>query len=719
MKFLVRRADTGYLDTDLWVPKSAVNVEGVRNALTFQTLEQQKMRLLTLYKETEHHILVPREFWKPKDFQFPVIDCRPRRFPSVHVTSRVQLDHKFVGDQLVPTGRRVQREAMDALLQSQGGILQLSCGGGKTVVALDYFARMGMPALIVVDTTQLVIQWQAEIESFLDVPGGVGLIQADVFDWKKSIVIATYHTLADRAALLSEEVRRWFGVVLWDECFPAGTLVDGRPIDTYSAGARVRSFNHLTGDVEVRQVLRTFVSRPRHLVRVHFHGGASCVVTAGHPFYTQRGYVEAGELQKHDTVATLPEERDFFTWVGVDRVEVLEPGRDGTFGGLCPDGLVYNLEVEGNNNYFVDNLLVHNCHHVAAPTFARSANLFYGRRFGLSATPHRDDGMQVVYEHHLGPVLYKNLDQELKPRFYFVWTGMELDVNDPKVQAAARDKNGELHIGKVAGVLGSWPARIQLVVDQIEQATAQKRKVLVLSKSVDALVNLLAAWNKRPSLFTDIAFPTAQDVGERTPPQELTKEEHVKVQKQLFMLDGSIASLRQSPQTAKTATKLQMELSRQVTLQLMMDAHRVFKKCEVLWNQLRSEYIEDLLAQPSTAGLMIHRIKPKLRAKMLREKQVTFAIMKYGREGLNEKSLDTCIVNEPISSRNTLQQLMGRLLREKAGKQEPVVVFLEDNIGPFIGMCKTLRRHLITWPADEGGPFSYTNIQTLPQGFTP
>jgi superfamily II DNA or RNA helicase len=95
---------------------------------------------------------------------------------------------------------------------------------------------------------------------------------------------------------------------------------------------------------------------------------------------------------------------------------------------------------------------------------------------------------------------------------------------------------------------------------------------------------------------------------------------------------------------------------------------------------------------------------------MLREKQVTFAIAKYGREGLNERSLDTIIVNEPLSSRNSLQQLMGRVLRDMEGKKEPVVVFLEDDIGPFIGMCKKLRQHLTEWPHDEGGPLEYENL---------
>jgi len=46
----------------------------------------------------------------------------------------------------------------------------------------------------------------------------------------------------------------------------------------------------------------------------------------------------------------------------VERVEILEQGGGSGFGEVCPDGYVYNFEVEGNNNYFANGVLVHNCH---------------------------------------------------------------------------------------------------------------------------------------------------------------------------------------------------------------------------------------------------------------------------------------------------------------------------------------------------------------------
>ena len=79
-------------------------------------------------------------------------------------------------------------------------------------------------------------------------------------------------------------------------------------------------------------------------------------------------------------------------WKRVDSVEVQKPTSDGTFGGLCADGIVYNIEVEGNHNYFANGFLVHNCHHYTSKTFSRILDRFPAPCVGLTATPARLDG---------------------------------------------------------------------------------------------------------------------------------------------------------------------------------------------------------------------------------------------------------------------------------------------------------------------------------------
>ena len=61
------------------------------------------------------------------------------------------------------------------------------------------------------------------------------------------VAVASVQTLGRRMAWLAE----WAAdVLIIDECFPAGTMIDGRAIETLSCGDVVRSFNHSTGLAE-------------------------------------------------------------------------------------------------------------------------------------------------------------------------------------------------------------------------------------------------------------------------------------------------------------------------------------------------------------------------------------------------------------------------------------------------------------------------------------
>ena len=551
----------GYIDANFWVPKTQVNVEGVKKALTFPIFRGKDREVveLPLYMEAEHHLVVPREFWKQGMFNFEVLDFRPRRYKKTNIVSRILLDHKRLDDgTLVPTGLTIQREALDAMLSVRGGTLQLRCGGGKTPVSLEGITRLQVPALIVMDNMQLVLQWQKAIEEFLYVPSGVGLVGDGVFDWEgRSIVLATYQTLAQKRSSLPEAFRRWFGVVIFEES-----------------------------------------------------------------------------------------------------------------------------------------------HHLDAPTFSRSADLVYGRRYGLSATPIREDGLHVIHEFHVGSVFYKYLKQELTPRIYFFWTGLELDMSDPETVANTHTDAGELHLSKLAVWFGRWPKRLDLVLKEVCRAQAEGRKILFLSNSVDELVNLLALYNGLTDLYTDIPEPDL--LPNEPPPLKLTKL-------QMAALLENKEAFRKKIPNATTAT--QEELRKKIeAIDLAIAQHETYKRTSKIMNKAQREYLAKLLAMPSDAGLMIHKVSPEERMRMLRANSITFAIMKYGREGLDDKAIDTVMLSSPISKEGGIQQSMGRALRFMEGKKVPIYMVFEDNIFPIMSMCKKMRKHLRNWPVSDGGPYEYEYV---------
>ncbi len=93
------------------------------------------------------------------------------------------------------------------------------------------------------------------------------------------------------------------------------------------------------------------------------------------------------------------EERQSIKWVGVDSITFQKQTSDGTFGGLCPDGYVYNLEVEDVHTYIANGCVVHNCHHLSAETFRKTANACSNAiiRVGVSATPFKDDIVEIQH----------------------------------------------------------------------------------------------------------------------------------------------------------------------------------------------------------------------------------------------------------------------------------------------------------------------------------
>ena len=361
-----------------------------------------------------------------------------------------------------------------------------------------------------------------------------------------------------------------FGGVVGDECFPAGTIIDGRPIEMLRAGDCVTTYDEENGLFASRRVRSTVRNVPRCMVRVRLTDGRSIACTAGHPFLTPQGWQPAlalsgsavlsmephatnhhgfslremhkafpnlgakspryaqrqndqsllermssrieepesqgrnaeksgavldsyedeqsdvrstGEREGSDhsplgrlettnagwqrkattnTTATSslptgleygntsgdetkagvrlpnllqdrhrqrefedrnrsgweitsvldpkdagPKERIATHYARVDHVEVLQPGSDGTFGGVCPDGYVYNFEVEDFHTYVVNGCVVHNCHGAACIQDTRILqslhNAYY--RYGFSATTTgRSDKRDEDIVSHFAPI---------------------------------------------------------------------------------------------------------------------------------------------------------------------------------------------------------------------------------------------------------------------------------------------------------------------------
>jgi len=201
------------------------------------------------------------------------------------------------------TLRDYQSQAVEGIRQSyrsqkKAPLLVLPTGGGKTVV-FTYIASntstRGKRVLILVHRVELLRQTSRALAKF-----GVdhGLINPNFTpDIRSKVQVASVQTLVRRLDRYTKAFTP--DLIVVDECFPKGTLVDGKPIETLRPGDAVQSFNHDTGQIENRQVEKLHVRNyDAPWYRIRLSNGSEVVCTENHPFYVVgKGYVKAKDLQ--------------------------------------------------------------------------------------------------------------------------------------------------------------------------------------------------------------------------------------------------------------------------------------------------------------------------------------------------------------------------------------------------------------------------------------
>jgi superfamily II DNA or RNA helicase len=147
------------------------------------------------------------------------IDDRRRRLPPVAFSFSGRL-------------KGFQQTAVDAMLAKDFGTLSAPTGSGKTVMALDLIAHRRQPALIVVHTRELAMQWIRRVEAFLGIAAAqVGLIGAG----KKTIGQAVTVALVQSLCKCADEVSLHIGYLLVDECHRTPSRTFSEAVNRFDA----------------------------------------------------------------------------------------------------------------------------------------------------------------------------------------------------------------------------------------------------------------------------------------------------------------------------------------------------------------------------------------------------------------------------------------------------------------------------------------------------
>jgi superfamily II DNA or RNA helicase len=101
----------------------------------------------------------------------------------------------------------------------KGGIIKLTCGGGKTILAIAIACMLGLKTLVLVHKEFLLDQWKEKIEKFTNAT--VGIIRQKLFQTDYDIVIGMIHSIS--AINYDQNVLNEFGLVILDEVHHLGS----------------------------------------------------------------------------------------------------------------------------------------------------------------------------------------------------------------------------------------------------------------------------------------------------------------------------------------------------------------------------------------------------------------------------------------------------------------------------------------------------------------
>lgn len=133
-----------------------------------------------------------------------------------------------------------QEPQVQAIFDHGQGIIKSPAGSGKTVSTLATIQALKVKALVIVNTKDILWQWQERIHGFWHEDVHIGQVGDGIFDISETITIATAQTIHSRYDDLVEAgFFDEFGFVCLDECHHATAETFNRIIDSFSARYRI------------------------------------------------------------------------------------------------------------------------------------------------------------------------------------------------------------------------------------------------------------------------------------------------------------------------------------------------------------------------------------------------------------------------------------------------------------------------------------------------
>ena len=391
-------------------------------AFKVEIFGQQEIRYRHLYnrktKKTYAGLMTDViRFLKECNLSYQVIDKR--------IKPKSDADYELVKEiDGVPLQiRPYQKDIIDRCQERE--TIQAATGAGKTFIMAGLIAKYKVtPICVFADKISLCTQLRSEFEKFLG--RKIGFIGDGIYEPSDITVMSIQSA--------DEELCKNAKMILIDECLPANTLVRMSDGTVEKIGdlvknhikANVITYNTVTHTLEDCKIIahseKHIGERKLYAIKIRTKDrDFNLTCTHNHKIWIEdsQQYLRA-ELLKKGQHVVLYDNLDIITGEVLSATCIFSKLE-----------YVYDITVEKNHNFFANDVLVSNCHHVAADTCLKVAckctEAYY--RIGVSATPWRDSHDDMLIEAVLNKRKPENnvtaskliqLGYLVKPTIYFV-----------------------------------------------------------------------------------------------------------------------------------------------------------------------------------------------------------------------------------------------------------------------------------------------------------
>lgn len=227
--------------------------------------------------------------------------------------------HPIEGQPIVLMDHQV--EVINGFLGDKQCLQEVATGAGKTLITavLSKTVEQYGRSIVVVPNKSLVTQTE---EDYINLDLDVGVFYGDRKEYNKTHTICTWQSLN----ILMKKTKRIVDLpftmqdfiegvccVIIDECLDGDTMIDTptgkKKIKDFQAGDSVVSYNEDTGEFVSDTVVKLHVNLPKaesaDMYELTMEDGSSVKITGNHKVLTERGWIEAQDLEDGDEVVSL------------------------------------------------------------------------------------------------------------------------------------------------------------------------------------------------------------------------------------------------------------------------------------------------------------------------------------------------------------------------------------------------------------------------------